>query len=83
MRCPVELSQQIKQAFFDFIDQNYKLPNYLLISNNTFKSLLKEQSGFITTTPMDTGIEEMKFLGFEVRVEPYEDILFTWKISNF
>jgi len=75
----MKLSQQVKQAFFDYIDQNYKVPNYLLVSSNTYKSLLEEHSNFITTTPMDTGIVDMKFLGCEIGVSPNDAPSFEWE----
>ncbi|MGA9698944.1 MULTISPECIES: hypothetical protein [Acinetobacter] len=75
----MKLSQQVKQAFFDYIDQNYKVPNYLLISSSTYKLLLEEHSDFITTTPMDTGIVDMKFLGCEIGVSPNDTSSFEWQ----
>ena len=75
----MNLSEQVKQAFFDYIDQNYKVPNYLLISPDSYKTLLEERSNFITTTPMDTGIVDMKFLGCEIGVAPDDGPSFEWK----
>lgn len=75
----MKLSEQVKQAFFDYIDQNYKVPNYLLISPDSYKRLLEERSNFITTTPMDTGIVDMKFPGCEIGVAPDDGPSFEWK----
>jgi hypothetical protein len=75
----MKLSEQVKQAFFDYIDQNYKVPNYLLISPDSYKKLLEERSNFITATPMDTGIVDMKFLGCEIGVDPNDGLSFEWK----
>ena len=75
----MNLSEQVKQAFFDYIDQNYKVPNYLFISPDSYKKLLEEQSHFISTTPMDTGIVDMKFLGCEIGVATNDETLFEWK----
>ncbi|OAL76307.1 hypothetical protein AY606_13435 [Acinetobacter sp. SFB] len=74
----MKLSEQVKQEFFDYIDQNYKVPNYLLISPDTYKTLLQESSNFITTTPMDTGIVDMKFLGCEIGVAQNAEFSFEW-----
>jgi len=75
----VKLSEQVKQAFFDYIDHNYRLPNYLLVSSDVYKTLLEEHSHFITTTPMDTGMVDMKFLECEIGVTSNEKSSFEWK----
>ena len=75
----MNLSEQVKQAFFDYIDQNYEIPNYLLISPDSYKTLLEEHSHFITTIPMDTGIVDMRFLGCEIRMAVNDKPLFEWR----
>ncbi|MCY1161817.1 hypothetical protein D9M71_18690 [compost metagenome] len=75
------LPEQIKQAYFDYIDQNHSVPNYLSVSANIHKSLLSEQSDFIKTIPMDTGMVDMKFLGYEVGVSTRDDTPFTWEMN--
>jgi gamma-glutamylcysteine synthetase len=75
----MKLSEQVKQAFFDYINHNYRVPNYLLVSPDIYKTLLEEHSNFITTTLMDTGMEDMKFLECEIGVTSNDDSSFEWK----
>lgn len=80
-RYKMTLTERIKQAFFDYIDQNHTVPNYLLVNSSTQTSLLDGGSDLVKIIPMDTGMADIKFLGYEVGVSDSEETPFIWKMK--